>query len=132
MNQNKTEANKEQRPTDVASGAVLDDWWKTSKYSWAIKSVKVEKATEICVWMKRWEGSTKASKTTKHNQYEDYWPTHEEAVEHLRNRATKGIEAAEIKIKEMQAALALPHLSPNAPHKPCGTGDSQQSEASTK
>ena len=25
MNQNKTEANKEQRPTDVASGAVLGD-----------------------------------------------------------------------------------------------------------
>jgi hypothetical protein len=29
MNQNKTEANKEQRPTDVASGAVLGDTART-------------------------------------------------------------------------------------------------------
>ena len=35
MNQNKIEANKEQRPTDVASGAVLGCWWKFDESTWS-------------------------------------------------------------------------------------------------
>lgn len=81
-------------------------WFRTSKYGFDITEVTVLRSTEKSVWMpcKRWRKTEE--RADRHSGYFDFWPSRAEAVEHLRKKAEKKIDAAERTISECREFLS--------------------------
>jgi len=78
-------------------------WYYTSQYSYNVRPVSVVRSTHCFVWIDNGDGSSR-------KEYKDgvfsYWPTKAEALDHLKQRATRKIEQARAEIGRLEKALA--------------------------
>ena len=95
----------------ASAGSATATWYKASRYSYAVEEVEVVRETEHCIWT----AATKYSrerKTNKHGDWGDHYRTGKEALDALRERATKRLAAVEAEAVKLRQVLA--DMSPNS------------------
>ena len=78
-------------------------WWKTDS-SYRVEKVKVDKTTSRCVVVAL--GAGRVHRELKHSLYANYWPTPQQALDHLRMRAQRRLVSIEKEATELRRILA--------------------------
>lgn len=79
-------------------------WYRTSRWSYAIEVVLVDRETKHCIWVSECE-HRRASRITKVGDRDIHYRTKEEAVAALRLRAAEKLILLEEEISELRHAL---------------------------